>query len=134
MRERGIRLKILFRDASILASEILAAKKNKKRNKDRKDSKWFTDHMVRVKSSNVWGYSYDIGPESDFGTLYVAFKSNQGGRGDIYRYYDVPLKVYKKIITAPSKGRFVWRALRYSYAYSKLTGDKRGKLPNAVNY
>lgn len=115
---------------------VLAAKKrkiNKGGSNGRKDSRWFTDHMVRVKSSNVWGYSFDIDPESNFGTLYVAFKNKAGGRGDIYRYYNVPLRIYQKFITAPSKGRFVWRALRYTYEYSKLTGDKRGKFPNAVN-
>ena len=121
-------MKILVRNV-----DVLAAKKNKLRNQNRKDSRWFTDNLVRVKSSNVWGYSYDIPEDSDVGTLYVGFKSPKGGKGDVYRYYDVPLKVYRKLITAPSKGRFVWRALRNTYKYSKLTGDKRGVLPNAVN-
>lgn len=91
--------------------------------------------MVRCKSSNVWGYAFDLEPDADVGTLYVQFKNDKiGGPGDIYRYYNVPLPVYRKLVTTPSKGHYVWAKLRNKYKYSKLTGDKRGKLANAINH
>lgn len=87
--------------------------------------------LIRVAhSSNVWAYAYN--GDSDPGTLYIQFKGKNGGPGDLYAYYYVPYKVYKKWITAPSKGHFFWANIRDVYLYNKLTGDKRGKLKNAV--
>lgn len=90
--------------------------------------------LMRVKSSNVWAIGYQANADSmKEGTIYVQFKGKNGGPGDVYAYYDAPNTVYRKMITTPSKGAFVWKYLRYSFPYSKLTGDKRGKLPHAVN-
>lgn len=91
-------------------------------------------HIVRVRSSNVWGYNINIRKNGDrTGDVYVQFKGNQGGPGDIYVYYDVPVSVYRKWVVAPSKGHFFWANLRNNFKYSKLTGDRRGKLANAIN-
>lgn len=98
-------------------------------------SKDITKSMVRVKSSNVWSYTINIRNRGDkVGDVYVQFKGDRGGPGDVYVLYDVPVNVYRKWVSAPSKGHFYWQYLRNNYKYSKLTGDKRGKLPNAVNY
>lgn len=93
-----------------------------------------TKNMVRVRSSNVWGYNIDIKDrKSGVGDVIVQFKGKRGGPEDIYIYYDVPVTVYRKWITAPSKGHYFWMFIRNNYKYSKLTGDRRGKLKNAVN-
>lgn len=114
----------IYRSAYISA----AGKKNKRNSRD------VTNHMVRCRSSNVWGYAFEIDPDADFGTLYMQFKNATGGPGDIYRYYEVHYKVYQKLVATPSKGHYFHKYIRNKYQYSKLTGDKRGKLPNAVNY
>lgn len=92
------------------------------------------DRMVRVKSSNVWAVAANVRDnQSPTGDIYVQFKDDHGGPGDLYVYYDVPVKVYQKWMSAPSKGHYFWMNIRNRYQYSKLTGDKRGKLDNAVN-
>lgn len=98
-------------------------------------SRDITRSMIRVKSSNVWSYTINIKNDGDeTGDLYIQYKGDTGGKGDIYVYYDVPIRMYKKLITAPSKGHWVWQYLRKNRVpYSKLTGDKRGKLPYAIN-
>lgn len=92
-------------------------------------------NMVRVKSSNIWSYCIDIKNRGDkFGTVYVQFKGKEGGpNGGLYRYYDVPIKLWRQWIGANSKGHFFWKNIRNAFKYSKLDGDRRGKLPNAVN-
>ena len=90
--------------------------------------------LVRVKSSNIWSYMMDIANRKDkTGTLYIQFKGKHGGPGDIYCYYDVPVMLYRKFVGALSKGHFFWMYIRNEFSYSKLTGNKRGLLPNAVN-
>ena len=114
----------------LLNQDILAAK-NKKNKRDSRD---ITKNMIRCKSSNMWAYAFDIDEGSDVGTLYLQFKNEHGGAGDIYRYYDVPLRLFNKFVGAPSKGHSFWLLFRNNFQYTKLTGDKRGKLKNAVNY
>lgn len=90
--------------------------------------------LVRVRSSNVWGYNINVRDKKDKnGDVIVQFKGDKGGPGDVYIYYDIPVMVYRKWHSAPSKGHFFWRYIRNNYKYSKLTGDKRGKLKNAIN-
>lgn len=97
-------------------------------------SREITKNMVRVKSSNIWSYCIDIKKYGDkFGTVYVQFKGKDGGPEDLYRYYDVPIMVYRKWQGVSSSGHYFWTHIRNVYKYSKLTGDKKGKLPNAVN-
>lgn len=93
-----------------------------------------TEGMIRVESSNVWSYKMNVKHMGDdTGDVYVQFKNKRGGPGDVYVYYDVPIRVYQKWITTSSKGHYFWEYIRNKYKYSKLTGDKRGKLPNAIN-
>lgn len=94
-----------------------------------------TKSMVRTKSSNIWSYTINVKSQGDTaGDVYVQFKGPRGGPGDVYVLYDVPIKVYKQFISAPSKGHAYWKLLRNNYYYSKLTGDKKGKLKNAINH
>lgn len=93
-----------------------------------------TKNMVRVKSSNIWSYSIDIkDAKSKFGDVYVQFKGRNGGPSDVYVYFDVPVNLWRKWITYPSKGAFHWKYIRNNYKYRKLTGDKRTHLPNGIN-
>ena len=111
---------IVFRDINFRKQPITAALKPK--------------DLIRVKSSNVWAYGVEIGNSNPkLGDVYVQFKGKNGGAGDVYRYYDVPVSLWRRIVGHPSKGHAVWKYLRNNFQYSKLTGDKKGKLPNAVN-
>jgi len=91
-------------------------------------------NLVRVRSSNVWAYCINIREYGDrTGDVLTQFKGDNGGPGDIYIYYNVPVNIWRKWVSASSKGHFFWKHIRNTFKYSKLTGDKRGKLPNAVN-
>lgn len=93
----------------------------------------FSKNLNRVKSSNVWSIGFNIRNRKDpKGDLLVQFKAQNGGPGDVYMFYDVPTTMYRKWQSAPSKGHFFWKYIRNYYKYSKLTGDKHGKLPNAI--
>ena len=97
-------------------------------------TKEITKNLVKVRSSNVWSYGINVKRNGDdVGDVYTQFKDTNGGPGDIYVYYDVPVKVYRRWVTSPSKGHYFWKNIRNQFNYSKLTGDKRGKLQNAVN-
>ena len=98
-------------------------------------AKDITRNMVRVKSSNIWSYTINgrNGQDSKLGDVYVQFKGKHGGPGDVYVYYDVPVKIYKQMLSAPSKGHSFWQNLRGKYSYAKLTGDKRTKRRGGVN-
>ena len=97
-------------------------------------TKNLAEDLIRVKSSNVWAYGMNVRDASKgIGDVIAQFKNSIGGPGDIYIYYDVPVKIYRKWVSTPSKGHFFWKFIRNRYKYSKLTGDKRGKLSNAIN-
>lgn len=91
----------------------------------------FAKKLLRVKSSNVWSYAFQPKTEQ-IGDLLMQFKGDNGGPGDIYIYYDVPSKIWRKLVAAPSKGAFFWRYIRNVAKYAKLTGDRRTKLPNGI--
>ena len=91
-------------------------------------------NLVRVKSSNVWAYTINIRDRKDkVGDVLAQFKGPKGGPGDIYLYYDVPINLWRRWLAAPSKGHFFWQYIRNAFSYRKLTGDKKGKLKNAIN-
>lgn len=91
-------------------------------------------NLVRVKSSNVWAYTINIRDRKDkTGDVLVQFKGPKGGPGDIYIYHDVPVLLWRRWLSATSKGHFFWENIRNVFPYRKLTGDKRGKLKNAIN-
>ena len=92
-------------------------------------------NLVRVKSSNVWAYGLNVKNNGDkTGDLIVQFKNKNGGPGNIYIYYSFPVKLYQRWQSAPSVGHFFYVYIRNNFKYSKLTGDRRGKLPNAINH
>ena len=95
-----------------------------------------TKNMVRVRSSNIWSYCINIkDAKSKYGDVYVQFKGRNGGpTGGVYVYYDVPVTLWRKWLTANSKGHFFWVYIRNNYKYSKLDGNKHGVLPNAINH
>ena len=98
-----------------------------------KSLKDITRNLVRVKSSNVWAYGIDIRDRHDkTGNVFVQFKGKNGGPGDIYVFYDVPVTVWRGWVAAPSKGHYHWAHIRFNYKYAKLTGDRRTYLPNGV--
>lgn len=95
-------------------------------------SRNITKDMVRVKSSNLWAFNINT-KDGKVGDLYVQFKGRNGGPGEVYVYYNVPMKIYQKFISAPSKGHAFWQYIRGKYTFAKLTGDKRTKLKGGVN-
>ena len=64
--------------------------------------------------------------------MLMQFKAKDGGPGDIYIYYNVPTKIWQRLVAAPSKGHFMWENIRNIFTYAKLTGDKRTKLANGI--
>ena len=97
-------------------------------------SREITKNMIRVKSSNVWAYCIDIKRATDkTGNVYVQFKGPNGGPDSIYVYFDVPIVIYRRWLTAPSKGHYFWQYIRNKYQFAKLTGDKKTKQKGGVN-
>lgn len=97
-------------------------------------SRDLSKNLVRVKSSNLWAYTISIKDnKSKVGDVLCQFKGKNGGPGDIYMYYDVPVSLWRKWLTAPSKGHFFWQYIRNNFYYRKLTGNKKGVLKNAIN-
>lgn len=93
-----------------------------------------TKNMIRVKSSNIWSYCIDIKrPTDKTGNVYVQFKGKNGGPDDVYVYFDVPIIIYRRWLSAPSKGHFLWKYIRGKYAFAKLTGDKKTKQRGGVS-
>ena len=98
------------------------------------NTKNLADNLVRCKSSNVWAYGMNIKDKKDkTGDLLMQFKGKNGGPGNLYIYFDVPIVIYRRLQSAPSVGSFFWKYIRNVYKYSLLTGTKRGVLPNAIN-
>ena len=91
----------------------------------------FVKKLARVKSSNVWSYAFQPKDEKT-GDMLMQFKKKDGGPGDIYIYYNVPNKIWQRLVAAPSKGHAFWAMIRNVYTYAKLTGDKRTKLANGI--
>ena len=102
---------------------------NSRRNKTTTQD--FVKKLSRVKSSNVWSYAFQ--PKDDkTGDMLMQFKKSGGGPGDIYIYYNVPNKIWQRLVASPSKGHAFWALIRNIYTYAKLTGDKRTHLPNGI--
>ena len=127
---------LLMADTGIVtASSRVLAKSFQNRHDTSKRNKTTTQDFVkklsRVKSSNVWSYAFQ--PKDDqFGDMLMQFKRKDGGPGDIYIYYNVPNKIWQRLVAAPSKGHAFWALIRNVFTYAKLTGDKQTKLPNGI--
>lgn len=117
----------------VVASKIFAKGFNRhdtsKRNKTTTQD--FVKKLARVKSSNVWSYAFQPKDEK-LGDMLMQFKRKDGGPGDIYIYYNVPTKIWQRLVAAPSKGHAFWALIRNVFTYAKLTGDKRTHLPNGI--
>lgn len=121
-------------DESIFSSIILMAVTDRLSIFAAINTKNLAKNLSRVRSSNVWAYGINVRNRKDnTGDVLVQFKAKNGGAGDIYIYYDVPKTIFNRWISAPSKGHYFWVYIRNNFKYSKLTGDKTGKLKNAVN-
>lgn len=98
------------------------------------NTKNLAQNLVRVRSSNVWAIGFNVKNKGDkTGDLVMQFKDKNGGAGPLYIYFDVPVVVYRRMQSQPSVGHFFWLNIRNNYSYSKLSGDRIGKLPNAIN-
>lgn len=98
------------------------------------NTKNLAKNLIRVRSSNVWAIGFNVRNQGDkAGDLIMQFKNPNGGAGDLYIYYDVSIKDYRRLLNAPSVGHQFWVSIRNNYKYSRLTGSKKGVLPNAVN-
>jgi hypothetical protein len=98
------------------------------------NTKNLAQNLVRVRSSNVWAIGFNVRKKGDkTGDLIMQFKDKNGGGGHLYIFYNVPIIVYRRMQSAPSIGHFFWVNVRNNFTYSKLTGSKRGVLPNAIN-
>lgn len=92
-------------------------------------------NLVRVRSSNVWAIGFNVKNKGDKeGDMVMQFKDKNGGAGNLYIYYSVPITIYRRMQSAPSIGHFFWQNVRNNFNYSKLSGDRIGKLPNAINH
>jgi hypothetical protein len=63
-----------------------------------------------VTSSNLVSVGYD----SASGTLEVEFKDST------YQYYDVPESIYNGLMSASSKGSYLYQNIRDKFRYRKL--------------
>jgi len=70
----------------------------------------FTEFVSMV-SSNVKGARYDAEEQ----ILEIMFKG-----GATYWYYGVEEEVWKRLLRAPSKGKFVWEYIRDVYDYERI--------------
>lgn len=97
-------------------------------------SREITKNMVRVKSTNLWSVCLNVHNRGDnVGDLFIRFKGPNGGdNGGLYQYFDVPVRLYRRYISAPSKGSFFWRKIRNNYTYGRLDGSKRTFLPDGI--
>ena len=66
--------------------------------------------MIRkaVKSSNIVSLGYDEDKE----VLEVEYI-----RSGVYRYFNVPKKLYERALKAPSIGKFIWANIRGKYDF-----------------
>jgi hypothetical protein len=68
-------------------------------------------NFVEMSSSNVKGARYD----EEERILEIMFKG-----GAIYRYYDVDVDIWEGLLSAGSKGKFVWEYIRDEYEYERV--------------
>lgn len=122
-------------DALVTATVSIVAKSFQNRHDTSRRNKTttqdFVKQLARVKSSNVWSYAFQPKDEKT-GDMLMQFKKKDGGPGDIYIYYNVPSKIWQRLVAAPSKGHAFWELIRNVFTYAKLTGDKRTYLPNGI--
>ncbi|MCY4610732.1 MAG: KTSC domain-containing protein [Gammaproteobacteria bacterium] len=62
-------------------------------------------------SSNLQSVGYDEPSQ----TLEIEFRS-----GGIYRYFNVPMNLYRELMRAPSKGGFLHQYIKNAFPYSRV--------------
>jgi hypothetical protein len=67
--------------------------------------------LVTVRSTMLYAVGYNAATE----TLEVVFNS-----GGIYRYFHVPPDIYRGLLAAESKGRYMWSNIFNLYPYTRL--------------
>ena len=77
--------------------------------------------LQEVESSNVHSVGYDFVK----GVLYIRYWKDSTTRrslvsGNIYKYFDVPYRIYRRMLLADSKGKFVWSDIRDQYRYKMI--------------
>lgn len=79
------------------------------------------------KSSNIEGMAYKAEKEQ----LWIMFKG-----GDVYTYYDVPLKIAKGLYNAGSKGKYFWKKIRKNpkIKYQRVSASLRRRLYNREGF
>ena len=120
---------IMVSASTILAKAFQNRHDTAKRNKTTTQD--FVKKLARVKSSNVWSYAFQPKDEQT-GDMLMQFKNKNGGPGDIYIYYNIPNRIWQRLVAAPSKGHAFWQLIRNTFTYAKLTGDKKTKLANGI--
>jgi len=68
--------------------------------------------LKKVKSANISAVGYDAKKNK----LVVEFTS-----GTIYEYQDVPVRMYHRLLLAPSKGKFFNQNIKQAFKYAKQT-------------
>jgi len=76
-----------------------------------------TDYIeyTEEQSSNVWKISYSTQDQ----TMDVTFRN-----GKQYRYFDVPLEVYRLTYESKSIGSFMSKSIKGAFRYSGIEGDQ----------
>jgi hypothetical protein len=102
----------------------------------------FTGEMIPVNSSNVHSIGYDLA-ETRLKIRFLATGRNgkRSGAGPMYFYYQVPMRMFKRLRTTGSKGTWVWDHLRirgtvsgHQFDYS-LAGLGQGNyIPRKATY
>jgi hypothetical protein len=64
-----------------------------------------------VSSGNIASVGYD----AKMSIMEVEFTT-----GDVYKYYDVPVDVYRGLMDAESKGVYLYSNVKSKYQYSKV--------------
>ena len=64
-----------------------------------------------LKLSNVKKYG------DKTGDMFIQFKGRNGGPGEIYQYFDVPISLWRRFVSAPSKGHFFYVNVRSKFKY-----------------
>lgn len=67
---------------------------------------------MKVLSSNISDVAYDEKTR----TMSITFRD-----GSTYNYFDVPLGVYDRLITAPSKGSYFAQNIKGRFTSTKIT-------------
>ena len=69
-------------------------------------------NMTAVESGTLAAAGYDDARR----TLQLEFRSRA-----VYKYFEVPARVYEALLTAPSKGRYFNRTIRGNFPFSRVS-------------